>query len=179
MEDYYSGSSPAYIRLYGDRLAMHSQPDAVPILGSRRYSTMLQEASRLPRPGRAARTKGRRGQESNLLWTCGRARHYPRRSRTPASRSSMAAVQYTWPPYPVPLLLAVEHPRHGTNLTQIVKGRGEPAEVHPTSIFVPFHGPSATWVCRVSLSAAGRACLRSRLTQCSLLFARVLQALER
>ena len=41
----------------GAEAAVHGLPDAFPILGSLRYSTMLQEASWLPRPGRAARTK--------------------------------------------------------------------------------------------------------------------------
>lgn len=40
----------------GARLPAHGEPDAVPVLGGRRYST-LPRASRPPRPGRAARTK--------------------------------------------------------------------------------------------------------------------------
>lgn len=50
------GFLPCLYPAVGDWLATRSQPDTFPILGSRRYSTMLR-ASWLPRPGRAARTK--------------------------------------------------------------------------------------------------------------------------
>lgn len=69
MRDYYSGSRSAYIRL-SEPGPVHGVPDALPVFGSQRYSTLLR-ASWPPRPGRAARTKWRRPSPPCRVWPAG------------------------------------------------------------------------------------------------------------